>query len=203
MNIECKESEIIEFKQSLATIDDAIKTISSMLNKHHRGTIYFGIKDDGEIIGIILTDKNKRDIVEKIKTKIKPIIYPSIEEIKINNKTICKISFEAYDIPYSFEGRFYIRVGTTTSQMEISAIKELISKDISLEMEKRDSLISLNNLDTDAFTSYKNLINDKYKKFSDVKILEKLELTNGKNFNNAGKLLFSNSSSINLRMAMK
>lgn len=44
-----EESEIVEFKKSTSEINEAIIDITAMLNKHGKGTLYFGIKNDGEI----------------------------------------------------------------------------------------------------------------------------------------------------------
>lgn len=44
------ESETIEFKKSISELNDGIISLTSMLNKHGEGTLYFGIKNDGTII---------------------------------------------------------------------------------------------------------------------------------------------------------
>jgi len=46
-----KESETIEFKKSTAELKAAVVSIAAMLNKHSRGEVYFGIDDDGKILG--------------------------------------------------------------------------------------------------------------------------------------------------------
>ena len=45
------ESETIEFKKSTSEINDGVVSLSAMLNKHGEGTVYFGIKNNGDIIG--------------------------------------------------------------------------------------------------------------------------------------------------------
>ena len=44
------ESEIIEFKKSTSELNDGIISLSSMLNKHGEGTLYFGVKNDDTVI---------------------------------------------------------------------------------------------------------------------------------------------------------
>ena len=57
------ESEIIEFKKSTSELNDGIISLSSMLNKHGEGTLYFGIKNDGTVIGQKdITESTLRDI---------------------------------------------------------------------------------------------------------------------------------------------
>lgn len=42
-----KENEAIEFKKTTAEIKEALQSISAILNKHQKGFIYFGVKDNG------------------------------------------------------------------------------------------------------------------------------------------------------------
>ena len=46
-----KENETLEFKESTAEFEKACKAIVAMLNKSGKGTIYFGVKDNGDVIG--------------------------------------------------------------------------------------------------------------------------------------------------------
>lgn len=46
-----KENETLEFKESIAEFEKACRAIVAMLNKSGSGTIYFGVKDNGDIIG--------------------------------------------------------------------------------------------------------------------------------------------------------
>ena len=46
------ETEYVEFKSSLSQLDRGIETIAAMLNKHERADIYYGVSDDGKIVGI-------------------------------------------------------------------------------------------------------------------------------------------------------
>ena len=47
-----RETEYIEFAESLDQLDRGLDTISAMLNKHGKGTVLFGVKDNGDIIGV-------------------------------------------------------------------------------------------------------------------------------------------------------
>ncbi len=50
-NINFLENEVIEFKKTTGKLKECIISIVSILNKHQSGKLYFGIKDNGEIIG--------------------------------------------------------------------------------------------------------------------------------------------------------
>ena len=46
-----RETEIIEFKKSTSELKEALQSMSAILNKHQHGFIYFGVKDNGEVVG--------------------------------------------------------------------------------------------------------------------------------------------------------
>ena len=46
-----KESETLEFKKTTGELKEAMITISSILNKHGVGTLYFGVKPNGMWLG--------------------------------------------------------------------------------------------------------------------------------------------------------
>lgn len=52
------ESETIELRKSLAELKEGIISLSSMLNKNNHGEVYFGINDEGRILGINIGKKN-------------------------------------------------------------------------------------------------------------------------------------------------
>ena len=45
------ETEQIEFKKSTGELKEAIASIVAILNKHGAGELYFGVRNNGEIIG--------------------------------------------------------------------------------------------------------------------------------------------------------
>lgn len=57
-----RQNEYIEFKQSTSELDDAMKDISAILNKHGRGILYFGVKNNGDIVGQQIGSETERDI---------------------------------------------------------------------------------------------------------------------------------------------
>jgi len=46
-----KESETVELKKSTSELKEAIIAIAAILNKHNKGRLYFGIRNDGMVIG--------------------------------------------------------------------------------------------------------------------------------------------------------
>ena len=47
-----RESEQVEFKASLSEQKQAFDSISSILNKHQSGVVYFGVLDNGDVKGV-------------------------------------------------------------------------------------------------------------------------------------------------------
>ncbi|OGF50380.1 MAG: transcriptional regulator [Candidatus Firestonebacteria bacterium RIFOXYA2_FULL_40_8] len=123
-----KESEVLELKKSTSEIKEAIVSISSILNKHQRGELYFGVKNDGEIVGQTIGASTLRDISQAISNHIEPKIYPSIDAVNIRGKTCIKIEFQGEDIPYHAYGRVYIRVADEDRQLSPNEIRKVILK---------------------------------------------------------------------------
>jgi ATP-dependent DNA helicase RecG len=46
------ESETVEFKKSLAELSDGLNSVAAILNKHGRGELWFGIRNDGRTVGM-------------------------------------------------------------------------------------------------------------------------------------------------------
>ena len=83
-----KENEQIEFKESTSELSDALIDITAILNKHNCGTLYFGVKNNGDVCGMQVGDSTIRDISRKVFEKIKPQILPTINEEFLNEKQV-------------------------------------------------------------------------------------------------------------------
>ena len=104
------ESEKIEFKKSTSELIEGVISISAMLNNHVEGMVYFGVKNNGDVIGQKDINENTlRDVSRKIAEGIKPQIIPTIALELINDKKIIKVSVKGNDIPYSAFGKYYSR----------------------------------------------------------------------------------------------
>jgi predicted HTH transcriptional regulator len=56
-------------------------SISSILNKHKKGTLYFGLKNDGTPSRFTITDSTIRDVSRKVFEAIKPQIFPDRQPV--------------------------------------------------------------------------------------------------------------------------
>ena len=61
-----REDELNEFKRTTGELNDAMVSISSMLNKHRKWMIYFGLRNDGSPVHFTINDPtwNFRELIE-------------------------------------------------------------------------------------------------------------------------------------------
>lgn len=105
-----KENEFQEFKESLGQLDKGLKSIAAMLNRHSRATVYFGVMDNGDVCGLSVGKDTLMDIRNRIRDKIEPRIYADITDLTDDTgKTYIKVTANGTDLPYSYDGRYYIR----------------------------------------------------------------------------------------------
>ena len=120
------ESETLELKTSTSELKEAIIAIVAILNKHKEGELYFGIKNNGEVVGQDVSDKTLRDISQTISDHMDPKIYPHINQVSIEDKPCIHVSFEGQAVPYFVDGRAYIRVGTENKQISPSELRKIM-----------------------------------------------------------------------------
>lgn len=87
-----QETETVELKKSTSELKEALISIVAMLNKHQRGEVWFGIKNDGNVAGQQISEKTIRDISKAIADHIEPKIFPVIEQVTVDNKQCIKVS---------------------------------------------------------------------------------------------------------------
>lgn len=57
-----KESKKLEFKKSTGELKEGMVSISSILNKHGVGTLYFGVKPSGDVVCQMSSKSSLRDV---------------------------------------------------------------------------------------------------------------------------------------------
>lgn len=202
-----RENEQVEFKKTTNELSEAIVSIAAMLNKHGKGKVYFGVKNNGDAVGQQISDSTLRDISRKIYEDITPTIYPSIHELA-NTPGVIEVEFMGNDRPYSAKGRFYLRVFDEDKQIDIKELLKLINhSDTSNALwEKTESEETIEDADEDLLRNYLKKANEcgriKENFVGAESTLKKLGLlTNGK-LNNAGRVLFSKNKPLTLKLAV-
>ena len=124
------ESEKLEFKKSTSELNEGVISLSAMLNKHGEGTVYFGVKNNGDIIGQKdLNEGTLRDVSREIAEGIKPQIIPNIALELIEDKKIIKVYAKGNNVPYSAFGKYYSRSFDEDKQLSPEMLKALINRE--------------------------------------------------------------------------
>lgn len=121
------EDEFQEFKTSLSELDKGIEAITAMLNKHGKADVYFGVANDGEVVG--LTGQLGQETIKRVETRIydivKPSIVPSVIFEEYDGKRIIHVSAKGNRKPYSCSGDYRIRVGSSNKKIDPELLGEL------------------------------------------------------------------------------
>lgn len=195
-----KETEILEFKESTAEFDKAIKAIVAMLNKSGHGTIYFGVKDNGDVIGYQIGKDTLSNLANRIKSSIEPSVYPKIDKLEFEDKTIITVVFSGNNKPYAYKGRFYIRMEQQNLPINPIVLRELIKESHEYNDAWENELTKFNskyidNESVDMF--YRQAVAlDRIEKFEHTseELLTQLGLMKNRYLNNAGLYLFGKNS---------
>lgn len=112
------ESQVLEFKTSTACISAGMQTVCAFLNSEVGGTVIFGIKDNGQILGQEITDKTRKEIAIEL-NKIEPYAKIDVKYVQItsNLQAIVLLVNPGDQAPYSYDSRPYIRNQSTTRRM--------------------------------------------------------------------------------------
>ena len=135
-----KESETLEFKKTTGELKEAMISISSILNKHGVGTLYFGVKPNGDVVGQDVSESSLRDVSRFVYEFIKPQIYPMIQEEVLDDRHVIKIEFHGEDYPYSAAGRYYLRTADEDREVTPAELRQFfIANEYKEKWEKTKS----------------------------------------------------------------
>lgn len=204
-----KESEVLELKRSLSQLKEGIISMSSMLNKKGRGTVYFGINDESKVVGLTIGNDTRADVVHEIQNNLKPI--PSrvtIDIVTIENKPVIKVEVEGNDTPYSAYNRYYIRINDADISMNNHELQKYFEeKDNTYsKWENKETMYGINDVDEDLLIDCIRTSNEKgrldYVYKNRKHALIKLGLLTENGFlNNAGWYLFGNNKPLTIKLA--
>lgn len=120
------ETEQVEFKKSTGELKEGIISLASMLNKHGACDLYFGVKNNGDVIGQEIGESTLRDVSRDIASFIHPQIIPEIGAELLGEKTIIHVRANGGERPYSAYGRYYIRVADEDKQMQPAQLRQFM-----------------------------------------------------------------------------
>ena len=126
------ESRVLELKKTTGELIKGMQTLCAFLNSDG-GWLFFGITPKLEILGQNVTDNTQQEIAHEM-TKIEPAISLPIEIIDIPEREgFCVIGVHCDaarfgDAPYTYDGRAYYKVESTTVQMPRSMFEERLRR---------------------------------------------------------------------------
>ncbi len=120
------ETELVEFKKTTGELKEGIVSLAAMLNKNGKGTLYFGVRNDGEVIGQQIGDRTLREVSQGIANAIKPQIIPTIIMELCDEKNVIKVTAEGDEKPYSAYGKYYMRSADEDREISPQQLRNLM-----------------------------------------------------------------------------
>lgn len=113
------ESATVEFKKSTAQLPRAGETLCAFLNRNG-GRVLIGVSPDGTITGQDVADKTQQEIARMLDRFEPPApVESQIVTLPGSDRAVIVLHAPgtADGLPFTYDGRSYQRVGTTTSRM--------------------------------------------------------------------------------------
>lgn len=139
--LEDRKSPAVELKEKYS--DTFLKSVSAFAN-FHDGEILFGVRDNGDLIGVENPDAFSLQIETKINDSIAPRPQFSIEQKKTDGRVIvCVKVRKGPDAPYLYKGAAYQRSHTASIPLDSAGLRSLslsatpIEYDQQLSSEKK------------------------------------------------------------------
>ena len=201
------ETEQMEFKKSTGELKEGVISIVSILNKHGKGRLYFGVKNNGQIIGQDVGEDTLRTVSKAIHDHIRPVIYPTIKAVSFSGMDVIEVSFEGDKVPYLAYNIPRIRSSDEDLVMDQDMYESMLHtrQNVSKQWEAQVSKYVISDIDRDSFDSYLRRAKDAgritFSNSEPREVLLKLGLLDGDHLLNAGAALFVDSDINELQMA--
>lgn len=120
------EDEYREFEESTVELDKGLISLSAMLNKNGHGTVFFGVRDNGDVIGQDIGKMTLKSITQAISNQIDPSIIASLEVCESSQgKKYISVSASGTDRPYACRNGIYIRTGEEDRKVPMSELRRM------------------------------------------------------------------------------
>ncbi len=111
------ESERLEFKKSTGDLKGGMETLCAFLNGQG-GKVLFGVTTSGRIQGQDVSDSTLQDIAREILRLEPPATLSQMRVPVQGTREVLVVETTDHSLaPYTYNGRPYRRIGSTTSQM--------------------------------------------------------------------------------------
>jgi len=186
------ETQDLEFKQNWR--DEYLRIICAFANADG-GNLIIGVDNNGNPLGIKNSKKLLEDIPNKVRNKLG--IIPSVNIEKRKNKEIIKVIIKPSSVPISYDGKYYIRSGSTTQELKEKELIDFLFKKIGRTWDEIvEEKAKFDDLNRETIVKFKKLAVDRIPSIAGEKdwktVLEKLNLVEDSNLKRAAILLFGN-----------
>lgn len=186
------ESQNIEYKESWR--DEYLKWICGFANAQG-GTIYIGIDDAGNVVGVKDAKKLMEDIPNKIQQGLG--IVADVNKHTKDGKDYLEIKVDPSSFPISYHGEFHYRSGATKQQLTGIALTEFITKKTGVRWEDVTvDGITVDDLDAESFKIFRRealrskRMTEAELNISNEELLSKLKLLSNGKLKRSAVLLF-------------
>lgn len=124
------ENQNIEYKESWR--DEYLKWICGFANAQG-GTIYIGIDDNQQVVGVSNSHRLLEDIPNKIVTTLG--IVCDVNLLQRDGKEVIEIVVEPSNMPIAYKGEYHVRSGATKQQLRGVALQQFILKKMGLSWD--------------------------------------------------------------------
>ena len=116
-----KESQETEFK--LNWRDEYLKHLCAFANSYG-GKLHLGVNNDGIVVGVDNSKKLLEDIPNKVIQRLGITI--DLRLIEHNEKEVIEIGVKPSNVPISYNGKYYIRSGSTVQELNGHELRRFI-----------------------------------------------------------------------------
>jgi ATP-dependent DNA helicase RecG len=190
MKMTGEETHNIEYKQKWN--DDCLKAISAMANANG-GRLFVGLDDQGNPVELNNTKKLLEDIPNTIRNRLN--ILSTVELDKRTGHKIIRITISPSSIPVSFNGKYYLRSGSTVQELRGKELADFLLKKSGIPWDScAEKHSTLKALDMTTIDGFKRLAADRIpgiiNETDPSMLLDKLSLAKNKQLKRAAVLLF-------------
>ena len=127
------ELQTTEFKKSLSLQKEAFQALCGMVNADPaHGTVYFGVAPDQSVVGVEPGDLDsaQKKLATALRQKFDPPIISLIETVEWGDKRLIRLKADRGTgvAIHEYDGRAYIREGTTTRVLSLAEKQQLVDK---------------------------------------------------------------------------
>lgn len=186
------EDQIIEYKSTWR--DEFLKWICGYANAQG-GTLFIGIEDGGEVVGI----KNAGKLLEDIPNKVRDGLGIMVDVNRLYNgeTEYLEILVDAYPYPVSYHGNYYYRSGSTKQELKGAALDRFLLNKQGVHWDSAPVIqVHSEDFDKNAVDNFRQKarntkrISETVLKEDQVVLFDKLHLVTGNYYKRAAIVLF-------------